>query len=209
MTTATTTATTTTATGTVEPTTGAVTTAADAATTAAGHGAEAAGHGGGGLPQLNPDVFEPQLFWLALTFALLYFLMSRVVIPRIGGVIEERKNRIARDLAEADRLKTETKQAVEAYEQAIAEAKGSAHKIAQETRDKLKSEVDAERSRIEKDLNDKSVAAEGRIAKAKSDALAQVGGIAAETAESIIGQLIGAKVNRNEALAAVEAVRRR
>jgi F-type H+-transporting ATPase subunit b len=189
-------------------TTGAATTAVEPALEAAGHGAGAASNGGG-LPQINPDVFAPQLVWLVLTFALLYLLMSRVVIPRIGGVIEERKNRIARDLAEAERLKTETSQAIEAYEQAISEAKGSAHKIAQGTRDKLKSEVDAERARIEKELTDKSVAAEGRIGKAKADALAQVGGIAAETAESIIGRLIGAKIDRSEALAAVEAVRRR
>lgn len=197
--------TTTTTTGATETVTGAASTAAEAA----GHAAEAAGHGGGGLPQLNPEMFAPQLVWLVLTFGLLYFLMSRVVIPRIGGVLEERRSRIAQDLADAERLKSETKQAIEAYEQAISEARGSAHKLAQETRDKLKSEVDAERSRIEKDLNDKSVAAEARIAKAKSDALGQVGAIAAETAETIIGQLIGTKVSRNEAMAAVEAAKGR
>ncbi len=178
-----------------------------------GQASEAAGRaaqgGHGGLPQLNPDTFAPQLVWLALTFGLLYCLMSWVVIPRIGGVIAERKQRIASDLAEAERLKSETKKAIEDYEQAIAQARGSAHRIAQETRDKLKSEVDGERMRVEKELNDRSVAAEARIAKAKTNALAQVGGIAGETAEAIIAQLIGVKLSRNEAMAAVEALKGR
>lgn len=176
----------------------------------AGEAAGRAAQGGhGGLPQLNPDTFAPQLVWLALTFGLLYCLMSWVVIPRIGGVIAERKQRIASDLAEAERLKSETKKAIEDYEQAIAQARGSAHRIAQETRDKLKSEVDGERMRVEKELNDRSVAAEARIAKAKTNALAQVGGIAGETAEAIIAQLIGVKLSRNEAMAAVEALKGR
>ena len=90
-----------------------------------------------GLPQLNVADFAPQLIWLALTFGLLYLIMSRVALPRIGEVIEERSQRIQRDLDEAERLKGETEKALGAYEQALAEARAKAQGIAKETRDKL------------------------------------------------------------------------
>ena len=75
-----------------------------------------------GLPQLNAPDMVPQLIWLALTFGILYFVLSRVTLPRIASVIEERSNRIQRDLDDAERFKGETDEALAAYEQALAEA---------------------------------------------------------------------------------------
>jgi F-type H+-transporting ATPase subunit b len=76
----------------------------------------------GGLPQLNPADFSPQLVWLALTFVVLYFILARVALPRIGEVIEERKDRVQRDLQAAERFKQETDEALAAYEKALSEA---------------------------------------------------------------------------------------
>ncbi len=160
------------------------------------------------FPPLDPKTFAPQLIWLAITFALLYVLLSRVVLPRIGGVIAERKATRQRDLAEAERLKNETDKALKDYEKALAEAKGRANDIAKTTRDKLKAEVDNERMRVDKVIADKTADAESRIATAKASALSQVGSIAGETAEAIVAELIGAKVTREEALAAANAARR-
>ena len=159
------------------------------------------------FPPLDPHTFAPQLIWLALTFGTLYFLLSRVILPRIGGVIGERKAVRQRDLDEAERLKSETDKALKDYEKSLADAKGRAGTIAQTTRDKLKAEVDAERARVDKLIADTSAAAESRITTAKNNALAQVSGIAGETAEAIVAQLIGHKISRDEALAAVNAVR--
>ena len=95
------------------------------------------------MPQLNPLDWAPQLIWLVITFGVLYLLMKRVALPKIGSVIEMRQGRIAGDLEEADKLRRETQEAIAAYEQALAEAKARAHAIAQEARNKLKDEVAA------------------------------------------------------------------
>src|SRR3569623_2748389 len=79
----------------------------------------------GGLPQLNPHHFTPQLFWLALTFIALLFVMSRIALPRVGEVIEERRDRIRRDLDAAARLKDETDKALAEYEKALADARSN------------------------------------------------------------------------------------
>lgn len=162
-----------------------------------------------GLPQLDPESFEPQLVWLVITFAALYFLLSRFLLPRIANILTERQGRIDRDLREAVRLKSETEAALKAYEQALAEAKGKAQVIAQQTRDRLKAETDAERTRTEKAIADKAAAAESRIATAKSGALGQVDAIATETAEAIVGALVGLDVGREEIARAVAAARGR
>ncbi len=90
------------------------------------------------MPQLNPLDWAPQLIWLAITFSILYLLMKWVALPRIGSVIEMRRQRIAGDLETAERLRRETQEAIAAYEQALAEAKAKAHAIADEARNKLK-----------------------------------------------------------------------
>src|SRR5262249_14589285 len=115
------------------------------------------------MPQLDVNAWPPQLFWLAVTFLVLYFIISKVVIPRTGGVIEGRKNQIDSDLASAQRFKADTDKAVAEYEKALAEAGERAHGIAQETRDKLNAEVDKERGKLDGELGEKIAAAERSI----------------------------------------------
>ena len=91
----------------------------------------------GGLPQLNPADFAPQLIWLAITFTVLYFILARVALPRIGEVIEERRDRVQRDLDSAERFKKETDAALAAYERALAEARAKASSMAKNMREKL------------------------------------------------------------------------
>ena len=101
------------------------------------------------MPQLNPLDWGPQLIWLLISFGILYLLMVRVALPRIGGVIEARAAHIANDLTAADKLRRETEEAIAAYEQALAEAKQKAHAIIDAGRSKLKEEVAAERTKLE------------------------------------------------------------
>ena len=160
------------------------------------------------MPQLNPLDWAPQLIWLVITFGVLYLLMKWVALPKIGSVIEMRQGRIAGDLEAADKLRRETQEAIAAYEQALAEAKARAHGIAQEARNRLKDEVAAERTTLERDLSAKSAEAEAQIHQAKVSALKEVNAVASETATEIVRRLIGIAPTKPEVSAAVAAARK-
>ena len=160
------------------------------------------------MPQLNPLDWAPQIIWLVITFSILYVLMKRVALPRIGSVIEARHARIAGDIEAADKLRRETQEAIAAYEQALAEAKARAHSIAQEASNKLKAEVAAERAALDRDLAARSVEAEKRIHQAKISALKDVNQVASETAAEIVRSLIGVAPSQPEVSAAVTAARK-
>ena len=152
----------------------------------------------GGLPQLNPADFPPQLVWLAITFAVLYLILARVALPRIGEVIEERKDRVQRDLDAAGRFKADTDAALAAYEQALRDARQKASSMAKDMRDTLTSETDKERGTVEGQLSAKLAEAEARIAATKSRALTSVDEIAAETASAVVSKLLGENVSPAE-----------
>jgi F-type H+-transporting ATPase subunit b len=152
----------------------------------------------GGLPQLNATDFAPQLIWLAITFVVLYFILARVALPRIGEVIEERRDRVQRDLDAAERFKKETDAALAAYERALAEARAKASSMAKDMRDKLTAETDKERASVEGQLSAKLADAEARIAATKTKALSSVNEIAAETASAVVSKLLGEDVSPAE-----------
>ena len=156
------------------------------------------------MPQLDPATFSPQLIWLAITFIGLYFVMARMALPKIGNTIEQRKDRIANDLDQAQSLKEATDKAIAAYEERLAQARSNAHAIALATRQKLNDEVDAERARIDAELAAKVATAEKRIAAVKDKALDEMHKVAADLAGDIVAQLIGAKVTDEQAAKAVE-----
>jgi F-type H+-transporting ATPase subunit b len=155
------------------------------------------------MPQLDVNTWPPQLFWLAVTFFVLYFIISKVVIPRTGGVLEGRKTQIDSDLASAQRHRADTDKAVAEYEKALADARGTAHAIAQETRGKLSAEVDQTRAKLDGELAGKIAAAEKTIATARTNALASVTELATDIAADIVSQLIGTKVTKADAAKAV------
>lgn len=155
-------------------------------------------HKSGGLPQLNPADFSPQLIWLALTFVVLYLILARVALPRIGEVLEERRDRVQRDLDAAERFKADTDAALAAYEKALSDARGKASSMAKDMRDKLTAESDKERAQVEGELSAKLTDAEARIAATKTKALQSVNDIAAETASAVVGKLLGEEVSPAE-----------
>jgi F-type H+-transporting ATPase subunit b len=152
----------------------------------------------GGLPQLHAPDFAPQLFWLAVTFVLLYWIMAKIALPRIGEVIEERKDRIQRDLAAAERLKGETDKALAGYEKALSDARTNASSIARQTRDSLNAEVDKERKSVEDQLTKKLADAETSINATKEKALASVNEIAGDTVTAIVSTLSNANASKDE-----------
>ncbi len=160
----------------------------------------------GGMPQLDPSAFMPQLIWLAITFIALYFIMTKLALPRIGGAIEQRRSKIADDLDAAQNLKHETEKAIAAYEAALADARAKAHAIAQETRDALSAEVEAERVKTEADLAEKLAGAEKTINDSKAKALGEVQAVATSLAGHIVSELTGVKVTRPEISKAVSSL---
>jgi F-type H+-transporting ATPase subunit b len=147
---------------------------------------------------LDSGTFAPQLVWLALTFGLLYVLLKRFALPRVGEVIEERRDRIQRDFEKAEKLKAETQQALATYEQALAEARNKAHGLARDMRDQLAAEVEKERAAVEAQIVAKLNDAEARIAQSKTKAMASVDQIAAETAAAVVSKLLGKEVSNDE-----------
>lgn len=156
-----------------------------------------------GMPQLDTSTWPSQLFWLAVTFIALYIIISRIAIPRTGGVIEKRKSTIEGDLAAAQKLKADTEKALKDYEAALAAARSKASGIAAENRNRINAELDGERAKLDAEMGGKIAEAEKKIAASKAKALADVESVAADLAASIVGELTGAKVAKTDAAAAI------
>ena len=149
---------------------------------------------GGGKPQFPPfnkETFASQLLWFAIFFIALYAVIARLAIPQIGGIIAARGQRVADDLAEANRFKEQSDAALKAYEKSLADARARAQAMAGETRDKLNAEAEQSRRRLEGELNARLARAEEVIAATKTAAMVNVQGIAIDTASAIVERLIG------------------
>jgi F-type H+-transporting ATPase subunit b len=163
---------------------------AQAQTTQAGTEAHGDAHDVG-FPPFETETFGGQLLWLTITFVALYLLLSRVVLPRLSGIIEGRRETIARDLDDAAAMKTRAEEAGASYEKALADAKGRAQALAQETRSALAAETEAKRKALEADLHERLAASEATIAAKKAEAMGNVRGIAADTAGAIVERITG------------------
>lgn len=159
----------------------------------------------GAFPPFQKETFASQLIWLALFFIALYLLMSRLALPRVGGIIAARADRIAGDVAEAQRLKEQTEAAMASYEKTLGEARTNAQGIAAATRDKLMAEADARRKVLEEQLQRKLDDADKTIAQTKSAAMTNVRTIATDTASAIVERLIGKAPDEKSVAQAVDA----
>jgi len=143
------------------------------------------------FPPFDTGHFGAQLVWLAITFGGLYFLMSRVALPRVESILENRQSTISGDLDKANAMQRQAEEAGKAYEKTLADAKAKAQAMAQENAAKLTAESDAKRKALEADLNAKLNAAEAQISDMKSRAMANVDAIATETAAAIVQHITG------------------
>ncbi len=159
------------------------------------------------FPPFDPTTFASQLLWLAIAFGFLYVLMSRSALPRIGSILEQRRVRIDGDLKEADRLRQETDRAIQAYEQALADARQRAHAIAEETRSSIRADIDGKRAAVEADLSRKVSEAEAAIQASKAQALKSVGEIAEDTAGELVRRITGEAPSGNVRDAVAQAAK--
>lgn len=144
----------------------------------------------GGLPQLDASSWPSQLFWLAVTFGLLYWLMSTLFLPRIGAAIEERRDRIADDLDRAAESRREAGEAEAAFNRSLADARARAQAIGGEARDEVGAEIADMQKEAEDGIAQKTAAAEARINEMKASAAAKVREAAGDTTRAIVEALI-------------------
>jgi F-type H+-transporting ATPase subunit b len=167
------------------------------------HSEVPAGHGA--FPPFQAQHFPSQLFWLAISFVLLYVLMSKVALPRIGSILAARSRVIGDDLAAAERLKEQSDAAHAAYDKALADARARAQAMASTTRQEQASEADAAQKRLEAQLHERLAAAEQSIAATRTAAMGNVRSIAADTAAAIVERLIGKAPAPQDVAAALDA----
>ena len=157
------------------------------------------------FPPFQKDTFASQLVSLLIAFVALYLIVSRIALPRVGRVIDERQNAIDGDLAAAQKLKDESDDALKAYESELAAARSRAQAISAETRDRLNAASEAERKTLEERLSQKLAEAEKTIASTRETAMSNVRGIAAETASAIVQRLTGLAPDGKAVDSAVDA----
>jgi F-type H+-transporting ATPase subunit b len=158
----------------------------------------------GGFPPFQKENFASQLFWLVICFAALYIMVSKLILPRMGAIMAERREHIDGYLAEAGRMKDEADAAVAAYEKSLADARSRAQAIAADNRDKVHAQAEANRKDLEGKLHAKLADAEKSIAATKSSAMANVRGIAHEAASAIVTKLIGTAPSPDVVASAVD-----
>jgi F-type H+-transporting ATPase subunit b len=160
------------------------------------------------MPQLDVSTFPTQIFWLFGSFVLLYVLMARLGLPRVGRIIQARRSRIDGDLEKASQMKAETEAVIAAYERALAEARAQALQTLNETTGRLNAEAAARQKKLAEKLAAETAAAERRIDEAKAAALANLRTVAVDVARAAATKLTGADMDAASAAEAVDAVLR-
>lgn len=179
-------------------------TSTEATTAVVEHGA---GHGteGGGLPQLDFTSYPSQIFWLAVICIALFQLMSKIALPRIASVLEERADAIADDLDRAEEFKRKAGEAEQAYNQALADARSKAQEIAAQTRAEIQKDVDAAMAKADAEISARTAESEKRIREIRDSAKAAVEEVANDTAGAVIGAVMPEAMDEAAVTAAVRA----
>jgi len=157
-----------------------------------------------GMPQLDFSTFPNQIFWLIVTILVIYFVLSRVALPRIGAVLAERSGTITNDLAAAEDLKLQAQDAEAAYDKALADARAEAQKIAAEARAEIQADLDVQLAKADAEIAAKVAESEAAIAEVRASAAESIQEVAKDTAKELIAAL-GGKADAKSVTAAVKA----
>jgi F-type H+-transporting ATPase subunit b len=158
------------------------------------------------MPQLDVSTFPSQVFWLVVTFAVLYVLMAKLALPRIEAAVEGRRTRIEGDLDRAGRMKTEAEAVIAAYEKALADARHQAQLTMKETTDRLHAAAAERQKAAATVIAERTRVAEARIATAKTAAMGNLRSLSIDVARAAAARLVGVEVDDARAGAAVDAV---
>ena len=158
----------------------------------------------GGMPQLDPEFWFSQIFWLILTFGILYILLSKIVLPKISNNLETRKSQILENIEMADKQKEQCENKIKDYDKIILETKIEAKNYFNEARQKVIEDINKKRTVLERDLNGEINAAEEEINELRNNSSGKVAKIAIDTSSTLIKELIGEEVNNSSISAIVE-----
>ena len=158
------------------------------------------------MPQLDPTTFVPQLFWLMVTFVLLYLVMWKIAIPRISDVLQDRQKRIDSDLEKAEELKKEAESVREAYEKLVTNGSNKAQETIRAAREKVAAEAIDQHASLTERLAAQTSEAENRIGAAKDQALANIRTVALDVTQLAASKLIDQEISETEVEAAVSEI---
>ena len=158
----------------------------------------------GGMPQLNPEFWISQIFWLTITFGILYILLSRFILPRISNNLETRKSQISENIEAADKQRKDSELKIKEYEKTILDTKNKAKTYFQQSREKIIKDINIKRESLDKDLSEEVKKAETEIQNLKNQAPQKINKIAIETSKDLVQQLIGVEVNNSSISAIVD-----
>lgn len=167
------------------------------------HGAET--ESAGGMPQLDISTFDNQIFWLLITLVVIYFVLSRIALPRIGSVLAERAGTITNDIAAAEDLKQQAVDAEAAYEKALIDARAEAGRIVGETKAAIQVDLDKAIAKADAEIAARAAEGEKAIAVIRDSAVENVGIVAKDIAKDIVAAVAPGKIDAKSITAAVTA----
>jgi len=158
----------------------------------------------GGMPQLNPEFWVSQIFWLTLTFGILYILLSKLILPKISKNLEIRKSQILENIETAEKQRKESEQKIKEYDKIINDSKIEAKNYFNQNRAKILKDIDIKKKDLENQINTEINKAEIEIQDFKNKTPEKINKIAIETSADLINQLIGIKINNSSISAIVQ-----
>ena len=159
-----------------------------------------------GMPQLNPEFWISQIFWLTLVFGSLYLLLAKLILPKISNNLESRKSQISENIEDAEKKRQQSDQKLKDYEKIISEAKIEAKNIYNQAREKILKDINIKKESLEKEIDEEINKAEEEILDLKKKSPSKINKIAIETSTDLIKKFIGAEVNSSNISAIVEDI---
>ena len=158
----------------------------------------------GGMPQLNPEFWVSQIFWLTLTFGILYVILSKLILPKISANLELRKTQIQENIEAAEKQRESSESKLKEFETLVSKSKLEAKNIFKETREKALKDINSKKEVLEKQIDDEIKKAEDEIFQLKKSAPQKINKIAIETSSEILKKLIGTEINNSSISAIVD-----
>ena len=162
-----------------------------------------------GMPQLNPEFWLAQIFWLILTFSSLYLIIWKIFLPRITYSVENRKSKIVNDLDEAQKLKESAEKKLNEYKAIIENSKKEAKKIIEDSKKKLNKDLEEKKTKFNEEIEKEILATEKEIKDLKKSSISKINNIAAETSSEVIKQIINTEINKSSVSAIVNEIVKR
>ena len=159
-----------------------------------------------GMPQLNPDYWVSQIFWVMLIFGTLYVILWKVILPKINENLENRKSQILADLDDAQELKNQSEKKISEYNIILSKAKEDAKKILDETRKKINLDIENKNNQFNLEIEKEVENAEKEIKALKLSSIKDINKISIETSSEIVRKMVGTDVNASSVSATVEDI---